>query len=374
MKIRSSRISVSIVRAILRRCSTASKRSLLRTIISFFAFFKLLLARYRPLDFVALRQDVWELNEDEYADSFRASPPPSEETPLLQSSSSSRTKRSKKEAVAQLVPAGDLGYSGSTFFTTPNAKYLIKSLPRRFEHDFFARELLDPYAAHMRRRPHSLLVRITDLVYAPHASLGGMLGTAPTHHIVMENLLFGRDLEPTELEKRRWETYDLKPSDYFFPERDIAGGMLAPDSVLDRLIDEFPGNVRVSHQHKRQLMALLEADSQLLADHNAVDYSLFLVRHPGPNSIPARPAPAPVVRSNAGEWRTGVDDVDGLWTYRAVVLDFFWAKHTLHARSMTGVVKLFNKVAHKGPMTITAEPDEYRKRFLGMVEEMVVGV
>ncbi|KAK7403178.1 hypothetical protein QQX98_011082 [Neonectria punicea] len=369
MKIRSSRISVSIVRAILRRCSTASKRGLLKTILSFFAFFKLLLARYRPVDFIALRQDVWELDEDEYVDSFKASP--SEETPLVQSSSSRRGK--KKERVAQLVPAGDLGYSGSTFFTTPNAKFLIKSLPRRFEHDFFARELLDPYIAHMRRQPHSLLVRITDLVYAPHASLGGMLGTAPTHHIVMENLLFGKDLETTELEKERWETYDLKPSDYFFPERDIAGGRLAPDSVLDRLIDEFPGKVHVSHDHKKQLMALLEADSQLLADHNAVDYSLFLVRHPGPNSIPARPTPAPVVKSNAGVWRSGVDDTDGRWTYRAVVLDFFWAKHTLRARSMTGVVKLFNKMAHKGPMTITAEPKEYRQRFLGMVEEMVVG-
>ncbi|KAF7537005.1 hypothetical protein G7Z17_g12942 [Cylindrodendrum hubeiense] len=329
----------------------------------------LLLSRYRPDDFIGLRRDVWELDEDEYTDSFRA--PSDETTPLLPPSS---RNGKGKDHMALLVPAGDLGYSGSTFFTTPNDKYLIKSLPRRFEHRFFARELLDPYIAHVRNQPHSLLVRITDLVHAPHASLGGILGTAPTHHIVMENLLYGKDLEETELEKERWETYDLKPSDYFFPERDIADGRLAPDSVLDRLIDEFPGKVHVSLEHKKHLMSLVASDSQLLADANAVDYSLFLVRYPGPNSIPKRSSPAPMVKSNAGIWRSGVDDAEGRWTYRVVVLDFFWAKHSLHARSMTRLVKAFNKVAHKGPMTITADPKEYRERFLDMVDEMVLAV
>ncbi|KAH6895876.1 hypothetical protein B0T10DRAFT_228316 [Thelonectria olida] len=367
MKIRSSRISASIARAILRRYSTAANRSIVRIILSFFRFFKLFLSRYRPIDFLALRDDVWELDEDEYAESFKA---PGDE----EEASRRRNGRHHKpeDYVAQLVPAGDLGYSGSTFFTTPNAKYLIKSLPRRFEHDFFVNELLEPYIAHMRAEPHSLLVRITDLIYAPHASIGGALGTAPTHHIIMENLLFGKGAEETDEGKERWETYDLKPNDYFFPERDIADGRLAPDSVLDRLIDEFPEKVHLSPERKKELLQLLEADTKLLASNNAVDYSLFLVRYPGSNSIPSRSSPVPTVPSNAGTWRSGVDDVDGRWTYRVVVLDFFWAKHSLQARTMTGIVKLFNKLAHKGPMTITAEPWEYRERFLKMVDEMFI--
>ncbi|KAH7134211.1 hypothetical protein EDB81DRAFT_657568 [Dactylonectria macrodidyma] len=367
MKIRASRISASIVRAVLRRCS---KATILQIVLSFFAFFKLLLSPFRSDDFAALRHDVWELDENEYATSFKASSDEDEATPLLPS----RSNGKDKERGALLVPAGDLGYSGSTFFTTPNAKFLIKSLPRRFEHRFFARQLLDPYISHMRREPHSLLVRITDLVHAPHPSLGAILGTAPTHHIVMENLLYGQDLAETEQARERWETYDLKPSDYFFPERDIADGRLAPQSVKDRLIDEFPGKISVSATHKKELMSLVAGDSQLLADANAVDYSLFLVRYPGPNSIPTPSSPAPVVKSNAGVWRSGVDDTEGRWTYRAVVLDFFWAKHTLHARSMTKLVKAFNKFAHKGPMTITADPVEYRERFLEMIDEMVVVV
>ncbi|KAF4345408.1 hypothetical protein FBEOM_710 [Fusarium beomiforme] len=339
MKIRSSRISVSIAKAISQRHGK-SKKGIIKTIIAFFRLFRLLLTRYRPIDFLALRKEVWQLDEDEYHASFQTD--------------------GKDDA--ELIPIGDLGYSGSTFFTTPNEKYLIKSLPRRFEHDFFVKDLLDLYVEHMRYQPHSLLVRITDLVVASQASIGGMIGTAPTHHIVMENLLYGK---PKGDEGKKWETYDLKPNDYFFPERDIADGALAPDSVIERLVDEFPDKIRVSYQAKQELISLLFADSALLASHNAVDYSLFLVRYPQGTEVP-------VVKSDAGRWRMGVDDVDGKWTYRCVVLDFFWAKHTLHARALTKIVKIFNKVAHKGPMSITADPAEYRERFMKMVDEMVV--
>ncbi|KAF6524536.1 hypothetical protein ACKLNR_010635 [Fusarium oxysporum f. sp. zingiberi] len=324
MKIRSSRISGSIAKAISQRHGK-SKKGIIKTIIAFFRLFRLLLTRYRSIDFLALRKEVWQLDEDEYHESFQTD----------------------GEDNAELIPIGDLGYSGSTFFTTANEKYLIKSLPRRFEHDFFVKELLDP---------------ITDLVVSSQASIGGMIGAAPTHHIVMENLLYGK---PKGDEGKKWETYDLKPNDYFFPERDIADGALVPDSVIERLIDEFPDKVRVTHEAKQELISLLFADSALLASHNAVDYSLFLVRYPQGMEVP-------VVESDAGRWRRGVDDVDGKWTYRCVVLDFFWAKHAFQARALTKIVKIFNKVAHKGPMSITADPEEYRERFMKMVDEMVV--
>ncbi|KAF5677608.1 hypothetical protein FHETE_1659 [Fusarium heterosporum] len=339
MKIRSSRISVSIAKAIAARHGK-SKKGLIKTILAFFRLFKLVLARYRSVDFLALRKEVWQLDEDEYHASFQIDGDDS----------------------AKLCPIGDLGYSGSTFFTTANDKYLIKSLPRRFEYRFFTHELLDPYIAHMRNQPHSLLARITDLIHAPQASLGGMLGAAPTHHIVMENLMYGK---PKGDDAKTWETYDLKPNDYFFPERDIADGALVPDSVIDRLVDEFPDKVRVTKQAKDELTSLLFADTALLASHDAVDYSLFLVRYP-------QGSEAPVVESDAGNWRHGVNDVEGKWTYRCVLLDFFWHKGALQARALTKIVKIFNKVAHKGPMSITADPTEYRERFMRMVDEMVV--
>lgn len=376
MKIRASLISDSILSAVTTADETdpaARKNALrraIRIISAFFSFFKLLLARYRPQDFRNLRQNVWQLDEREYIASFSTdSSAPSEG----QAEGGQAPPPKGKGREVQLKPVGDLGYSGSTFFTTANSKYLIKSLPRRFEHQFFTHDLLGPYISHMKDVPHSLLVRITDMVFTPHATLGGVIGTAPTHHIIMENLLYGKEGgEDGDWGSMKWETYDLKPNDYFFPERDLADGRLAPDSVKDKLVDEFPDRIKVSAEDKNRLLSLLEADTRLLAAHNAIDYSLFLVRYPCRNATDGARPPIPAIKSDADPWRTGIDDVEGKWTYRLVVLDFFWARHKFHAQAMTSLVKTFNKLAHKGPMSITANPLEYQQRFLGMVKTIVM--
>ena len=59
---------------------------------AFFALFSLTLARYRASLFKKLRNDTWEIEEEGYIESFR---------------SPSKGKRT------DLVPIGDLGYSGS---------------------------------------------------------------------------------------------------------------------------------------------------------------------------------------------------------------------------------------------------------------------
>ncbi|KJZ80138.1 hypothetical protein HIM_00852 [Hirsutella minnesotensis 3608] len=372
MEIRTTLISASIANAVAAPDKDPDKKRILRKILgflsTFFSIYKLHLARYRPDDFRRLRHDVWRIGEEDYKVSFRVS--------------------SGKNAFQKLKPVGDLGYSGSTFFATPNGKFLVKSLPRRFEHEFFTHDLLDSYTTRMDTCPQSLLVRIVDMVYTPRATLGGLLGTAPTHHIIMENVLFrggdddsqGGTDDQREERSRDVETYDLKPDNYFFPERDIADGRLAPDSVKDRLVDKFPGQVRVSAEAKQELVSFLNADTALLASASAVDYSLFLVRFPGPSARPERtvspfadplsPFADPPV---GGSWRAGVDSTDGQWTYRAVVLDFFWAKKKLRAKAMTGLIDAFNVLAKKGPMSITAQPDEYRARFMSMIDKLVSG-
>lgn len=254
-----------------------------------------------------------------------------------------------------------------TFFTTPNSKYLIKSLPRAFEQSFFRDRLLNPYVEHMELNEDSLLVRITDLLYCPTSTLGAAIGAAPSHHIVMENIMYGKSVCAKHHQKQ-WETYDLKPNDYFYPERDVAGGRLAPESVKERLIDEFPDKIRVTIDQKEELVAQLSRDSKLLQSNNAVDYSLFLVRYPADlENVPTPPG-------RGSSWRNGVVSRDGRWVYRAIILDFFWAKDALQAQTLTGLVKLFNALKwgkDHGPMSITTTSDEYRQRFLGMVEDMV---
>lgn len=82
-----------------------------------------------------------------------------------------------------------MGFSGSTFFTSQNGAYIVKSVPRHFEHSFFKDDLLVPYAKYVYNNPNSLLIRTTDFLGSKYYTVGTMLGTAPSHHIVMENLL-----------------------------------------------------------------------------------------------------------------------------------------------------------------------------------------
>lgn len=224
----------------------------------------------------------------------------------------------------------------------------------------------------MELNPGSLLVRITDLLYSPAPTIGAALGTAPGHHIVMENILYGKS-SCSEDGKNRWETYDLKPNDYFYPERDVAGGRLAPESVKERLIDEFPDKVRLTIDEKEDLVAQVSRDTKILQEHNAVDYSLFLVRYPA-SLASVDNGSVPVPPGKGSPWRTGLTSRDGKWVYRAILLDFFWAKDALQAKAMTGLVNTFNFLKwgkDHGPMSITTSSDEYRARFLRMVDEMI---
>jgi hypothetical protein len=90
-------ISSSILRAIFHTGSAQddgekARPGLLARIIAFFAIFSLSLARYRARLFQKLRNETWQIEEEEYTESFR---------------SPSKNKRT------DLVAIGDLGYSGS---------------------------------------------------------------------------------------------------------------------------------------------------------------------------------------------------------------------------------------------------------------------
>jgi hypothetical protein len=85
---RDTLISNSILRAIFH--TNQDKKSILGRILAFFGFFQLTLIRYKNELFNKLRDEVWELDEDEYRESFRSG--------------------NKK---ASLKAVGDLGYSGS---------------------------------------------------------------------------------------------------------------------------------------------------------------------------------------------------------------------------------------------------------------------
>lgn len=344
---RDKAIATSICHSILAS-ESYEQPSLSQRIPAFFYTYSLIFACLYEELFTSLRE-IWHLDEQSYFDSFRAG---------------------SKDA---LVPMGDMGYSGSTFFTTSDGKYLVKSIPRHFEHSFFKDDLLMPYAEHMRQHRLSLLVRITDFLENTHASVGTMVGLAPSHHIVMENLKFGEKDDKRDVE---WETWDLKPMSYFYPERDVADGKLTSEATKSKLADDFDEKLVLSTENAAALREQLQKDTAFLAECNAVDYSLFLVRVPADTSSKPQgelevPMEPPLIPPGPPSWRTGMKSADGKWVYRASILDFFWAKHKVHAQAMTGLIKTYNIVDKQGPMSVTTNSQEYRERFLKMCDEMI---
>jgi hypothetical protein len=241
----------------------------------------------------------------------------------------------------------------------------------------------------MKENPGSLLIRITDFLECVHHSIGSMFGLAPTHQVVMENILYGQDEGScdSQSEESQWESWDLKPMSYFYPERDVAGGVLSSEATKRKLADDFNESMVLDRDQAEDLKAQLEKDTGFLRDCNAVDYSLFFVRIPAsaaPTSDsqptlssdtesgqPVPPAQPPFAPPEPPSWRTGVKGADGRFVYRAAVLDFFWAKHTVHAKAMTGLIKSYNLFDRQGPMSVTTTAEEYRKRFLKMCAEII---
>lgn len=417
---RKEKIARSVTDAILRNEDEKTRKSaakrIRRLIKAVFTLYTVRLNQHTPELFSQLRQK-FEVDDTSYAESFE---------PFDEGKTTLRAK-------------GHMGYSGSTFFTTNDGKYLIKSIPRHFENSFFRGDLLKPYVAYLSDNLSSLLIRITDFLAVDDAykiSPGIVFGCAPSHHIVMENLLFGRDegqhkakqlFNPTQQPQRsqgsrsdpdvadgeqentkawKWETWDLKPITYFFPERDIAQGKLSSEVTKSRLADEFNDKLHLTRAQADDFQSHLNRDTALLESVNAVDYSLFLVRIPVPpkqearvgkitpenpfvdsynlerstTEVPDLAATAPTLSTppfippNPPSWRTGVLSADGRYVYRAAILDFFWAKHKAHAKMMTHLVNVWNMIdlgGSKGPMSITTSSSDYRERFRTMCEGFI---
>jgi hypothetical protein len=161
----------------------------------------------------------------------------------------------------------------------------------------------------------------------------------------------------------------------------VAGGILTSEATKSRLADEFNDKIKLTLDQAEDLKAQLQKDTKLLADCNAVDYSLFLVRvsadspsnsdEQNPSDAALPPSEPPFAPPGPPSWRMGIPSTDGKEVYRAAVLDFFWAKHTLHAKAMTGLIKTYNLIDPKGPMSLTAVSSEYRERFLKMCIEII---
>ncbi|KAG6078599.1 hypothetical protein E4U16_001567 [Claviceps sp. LM84 group G4] len=342
----------------------------MRDFFGLVSLYHLDLTRRQYADFHVLRHDFWDIEEDQYTRSFQPSANHAAEGP--------RPSDRSQEHIPSLESAVYLGYSDSSLLHTSDGKYLVKSLNRSRENDSIVNELFDSYTVHVKTHPSSLLARVTDVLYAPRATLGSILGIQSRHHIIMENLLRGlghnRDGATDDV---KWETYDLKPDDSSSPEHDLAdGASLRSDEAVHGFVGEILDQVDAPPLVKQELIDILLEDTKFLARSNIADYSLLFARFPK-----AEVRSAATIEGEEDEisstvqvspsWRSGVSSTDGKWIYRAVLLDFLWSTRKTCAKERTGLIGAFSSLFNKDRDLIPTEPEEYRSEFMNVVQRQL---
>jgi hypothetical protein len=221
----------------------------------------------------------------------------------------------------------------------------------------------------MKAHPSSVLVRITDYLVPAYRTLGTVTQLVPGHHVVMENILSDKPSAGSENggASSKWETYDLKPTGYFYPRRDLVPEQFTSEERLRKIITSFPDKILLSREHTAHLKSMLDRDTAFLQAQNVVDYSLFLVRIPAASKPPPRDSHS----GDSPSWRQGVPSADGKWIYRIILLDFMWAKHKLWPRTMTILVRTFTRIVRLPDMSITTTPEDYRQMFLEMMTRLI---
>lgn len=295
-----------------------------------------------------------------------------------------------------LEPLSNLGLSGSAFFHTSksnashNAGLFIKSINRAFEFEFMHETLLPAYISFMEEHPgaDSILTRITDVIWSADASVGTLLNVSPRHYMVMVDIL--GDIKAID-GAQKW---DLKPSGFFEPTRDLVPDAIKSEATKSGLADTLDADVRIklSKSQYDSLLRVIERDTSFLEGLEIVDYSLLLGRFPASASpqvplgfehttVLAKPVSRIVNAvqkmhslSSSKEHQhplTGDDFIKGVlsadreWVYRMTIVDFMWNVKKL----VPTVMRTAGKVLPD--QTITTEPARYKTEFLKMIEEYV---
>jgi hypothetical protein len=186
--------------------------------------------------------------------------------------------------------------------------------------------------------PESKIGPRTDVLFNFAPRLGRILGTSCSNWLMMENVKEGEG----------WEDYDLKPTNYFYPERDFLGGKMTSEKTKDKLFNEFEGRIRLRRAGYDALVQQLEEDSEFLCDLKGIDYSLFVLgRRHTPNKEGKFWSFAMLMYVAASGI---VIDSNGEWEYKFTVLDLFTSAKMARTKAM----KVGIRALGHGDMTITA--------------------
>lgn len=151
------------------------------------------------------------------------------------------------------------GKSGAFFIFTRDKRFILKTATGP-ERDFLW-EMLPYYFLYIRKNPNTLLPRFYGVYSMKHEGIGGMV-----RFVVMNNVF----ATPSPLN----EVYDLKGSTLGRSSgEDVPKGSLLKDLDIKRKFHLPDSDV------EQRFLEQLHADSQFLAQHNVMDYSLLVGVH-----------------------------------------------------------------------------------------------
>jgi hypothetical protein len=134
------------------------------------------------------------------------------------------------------------------------------------------------YEIYFSSNPNSLLTHICEILYNFDHRIGGMFGCAPAHYVVMSNLLIpmphasaasnigdeeiaqdGYGDEGHEEGFGGWTKWDLKPTSFWEPTRDLIPDSIKTGQMITGLADGLSEDDRMvlSMEQKSDLMLVL---------------------------------------------------------------------------------------------------------------------
>lgn len=249
------------------------------------------------------------------------------------------------------------GKSGSFFFHTSDNKYMIKTIKKN-EFDVL-RDTLSQYHDHILKNPNTLLARYFGLHQIKCYSNNSLIYDI---YIVVMNNVF--NLQHPELMEHK---YDLKGSTFkrYTTPLKVKSGAAKKD--LNFLNDHM--NINISYTLREKILNQIKSDSNFLARHNIIDYSLLVgiikksndVKDRRPHEMQGSCEEDAFQKTETHKVLSDIESFDGQWNYYIGIIDTL----TLYGAKKKG--EYVAKRVFQGKGISCIPPKEYKDRFVNFM-------
>ena len=231
------------------------------------------------------------------------------------------------------------GKSGSFFFYSEDGKYMLKTLSK--SEFMFLRSILHHYLSHISTYPNTLIM----LIYGMHKIVYPRRAKLQRLYFVVLGNLFSSDLEIHE-------RYDLKGSTHGRVTNEKEDPSVARK---DLNLIKRGAKLRLSPTQREAFLQQLARDTDFLAAHRIIDYSLLVgIHYFSPDAERPRVLP-----------RSAFVSEDSSCMYQMGVIDTM-----THYSTRKKLEHCFRSCLHPGNVVSCIPPTPYSQRFMSFMEQV----